>query len=150
MSQHELCLDCTWEKLTKCARSEHVYSGNCVVYLDSRNSKIVKIRVPWHGDRMHGKTYKFWHTIELCKRENKDYCQFPHDPVEEVLWNAWKDKYCSTDKKFLQPGLKEPSSVSYVYYTGCIYNRPGLKYKEGHLEAAPLELSIVSTYLTRF
>jgi hypothetical protein len=34
--------------------------------------------------------------------------------MEEVLWNAWKDKYCSTDKKFLQPGLKEPSSSEFL------------------------------------
>ena len=90
---YELCMDCTSKKLTDGTLCMHNWP-KIVVYMDVVNRKFVEIRFPRNWRGMMDKRYVFWHTYFNCSYiPNRSQCHFPHDKVEEVLWNAWKDKY---------------------------------------------------------
>jgi hypothetical protein len=91
--QYELCIDCTSRELTDGTHCKHMMLSKVVVYVDVVNKKFVEIRFPLNFKGMVDKKYVFRHNYFTCHAPNKSQCRFPHDKVEEELWNAWKDKY---------------------------------------------------------
>ena len=85
-------------------------SKKLVLFKDEANVKLVHIRFPPNCHAMKDRKYTFHHTYMDCKNPCKDRCPFPHDKVEQVFWNAWKDEYFSNNSLGV---VAEPPTVSW-------------------------------------
>jgi hypothetical protein len=103
--EKERCLDCLWKHCNtlvniQCFREcEHPGKHHVIVYKDVHEKSLLRIHYPRNVASMTNKVYRCKHRFLECTAPDRDACSFPHNNVEEQLWNAWKETY-------YKPGIK--------------------------------------------
>ena len=117
--EFEKCLDCIWirniELMDKRCFKKKEHKDKVIVYKDDKEMALLRIHFPYNVVSMEGKMYKCKHTYEQCTAPDWDACFFPHNKVEEQLWNAWKKKCFNPPRTKVPTASIEKLHVSNAY-----------------------------------